>query len=93
MHAALARRRSLQLFHAAVLARVQGGVLLTIGYHQLEGKRQALKKPMAILSKVDAGGASGGGDAPLAYEVRQPAARRGPISYRARRASYLSDRV
>ncbi len=39
-------------------------VLLTIGYHQLEGRRQALKKPVAVLSKV---AGNGGGGA--SYEV------------------------
>ena len=44
-------------------------MLLTIGYHQLEGKRQPLKKPMAVLSKVAAGEVEGGGGRALAYEV------------------------
>lgn len=34
--------------------------MLTIGYHQLEGKRQELKKPFAVLDRVQ-GGSSGGG--------------------------------
>ena len=32
---------------------LQGSLYLTIGYHQLEGKAQTLKKPLAVLSKVD----------------------------------------
>ncbi|GFR51016.1 hypothetical protein Agub_g13343 [Astrephomene gubernaculifera] len=39
---------------------------LTIGYHQLEGKRVSLKKPMAILSKSDSKAQQAGG---TAYEV------------------------
>ena len=34
-------------------------MLLTIGYHQLEGKRMELKKPFAVLDRVSPG--SGGG--------------------------------
>lgn len=36
-----------------IITTVQDGktLQLTIGYHQLEGKRVPLKKPMAILSK------------------------------------------
>ncbi|EFN54833.1 hypothetical protein CHLNCDRAFT_134854 [Chlorella variabilis] len=29
-----------------------GAVMLTIGYHQLEGKRMELKKPFAVLDRV-----------------------------------------
>ncbi|KAL4441215.1 hypothetical protein ABPG77_011452 [Micractinium sp. CCAP 211/92] len=32
-----------------------GSVLLTIGYHQLEGKRMELKKPFAVLDKAEGG--------------------------------------
>lgn len=39
-------------------------VLLTIGYHQLEGKRLPLKKPLAVLEKHDGASQSGG------YKVR-----------------------
>lgn len=49
---------------------VQGTVMLTIGYHQLEGKRQALKKPMALLSKADADSQGADGSDQLAYKVR-----------------------
>lgn len=31
---------------------LQGAVMLTIGYHQLEGKRMELKKPFAVLDRV-----------------------------------------
>ncbi|GLC46605.1 hypothetical protein PLESTM_001896000 [Pleodorina starrii] len=40
---------------------------LTIGYHQLEGKRVPLKKPLAILSK--SGSTSHAGDTSTSYEV------------------------
>jgi chromosome transmission fidelity protein 8 len=33
---------------------MQGSVLLTIGYHQLEGQTVVLKKPLAVLSKTKA---------------------------------------
>ncbi|PNH10246.1 Chromosome transmission fidelity protein 8 [Tetrabaena socialis] len=39
---------------------------LTIGYHQLEGKRTLLKKPLAILGKSVGAVATGGG---TSYEV------------------------
>lgn len=41
-----------------------GNVLLTIGYHQLEGVEQPLKKPFAILKK-----SAEGGDGPGSYDV------------------------
>jgi hypothetical protein len=31
---------------------LQGSVTLTIGYHQLEGKRVEVKKPLVVLDKV-----------------------------------------
>ncbi|EFJ40322.1 hypothetical protein VOLCADRAFT_108201 [Volvox carteri f. nagariensis] len=40
---------------------------LTIGYHQLEGKRIPLKKPLAILSKC--GGTTVAGSSSTSYEV------------------------
>lgn len=33
-------------------ANLQGAVTLTIGYHQLEGKRLEVKKPLVLLDKV-----------------------------------------
>ncbi|KAL4452232.1 hypothetical protein ABPG75_007894 [Micractinium tetrahymenae] len=38
-----------------------GSVLLTIGYHQLEGKRVELKKPFAVLDRTSSeeGGSTG----------------------------------
>lgn len=39
----------------AAASLLQGAVLLTIGYHQLEGKRIELKKPFAVLDKVGGG--------------------------------------
>ena len=56
-------------------ARVQGTILLTIGYHQLEGVLQPLKKPMAVLEK---GPADESGD--LGYKAstcRRPRSQRG----------------
>lgn len=49
--------------------------MLTIGYHQLEGAEQSLKKPFIVIekSKEDAltGAAKeGAGDCPSAYKVR-----------------------
>ena len=41
-----------------------GNLLLTIGYHQLEGVEQPLKKPFAILKK-----SAEGGDGPGSYDV------------------------
>jgi len=37
-----------------VIFSMQGAVMLTIGYHQLEGKRIELKKPFAVLDLVAA---------------------------------------
>lgn len=65
---------SLTLPLLPVLARLhQGSVLLTIGYHQLEGKRMELKKPFAVLDRV-AGSGSGSseeGDEGTQYKVRR----------------------
>lgn len=53
----------------------QGALVLTIGYHQLEGAEQSLKKPFVVIekSKEDAlaGDAmEGSGDCSSAYKVR-----------------------
>lgn len=37
---------------AALSSQKPGVIQLTIGYHQLEGKKVPLKKPVAILDKV-----------------------------------------
>lgn len=47
----------------------QGTVYLTIGYHQLEGKVQPLKKPLAVLSKVDSLQDASSGEPQTSYEV------------------------
>ena len=48
---------------------------LTIGYHQLEGKRVALKKPLAILERVGAASAEEeGGAAAAEGEEQAPSA-------------------
>lgn len=50
----------------------QGVVLLTIGYHQLEGKRMELKKPFAVLDRAaSSGGGSGEEAAAVEYKVRK----------------------
>lgn len=49
---------------AAPLSVMQGAVMLTIGYHQVEGKRMELKKPYAVLNRMRGGGtdrSAGGG--------------------------------
>lgn len=42
-------------------------VRLTVGYHQLEGKRLQLKKPFAILQKEEAQGPGQGGTPPAPH--------------------------
>ena len=51
---------------------MQGAVMLTIGYHQLEGKRIELKKPFAVLDLVAAaeGQAGEGEEESAEYKVR-----------------------
>ena len=41
------------IYPGSFLCFYQGSLYLTIGYHQLEGKAQTLKKPLAVLSKND----------------------------------------
>mmetsp|Transcript_72929 Transcript_72929/g.229541 ORF Transcript_72929/g.229541 Transcript_72929/m.229541 type:complete len:134 (-) Transcript_72929:91-492(-) len=41
---------------AMCLSTQGGGLTMTIGYHQLDGKKVPLKKPLAILSKKKLGG-------------------------------------
>lgn len=73
-HLAVPLPGSLTLPLLPVLAHLpQGSVLLTIGYHQLEGKRMELKKPFAVLDRV-AGSGSGSseeGQESTQYKVRQ----------------------
>lgn len=38
-------------------ATTQGALTLTVGYHEVEGKLTALKKPLVVLSRVETGGA------------------------------------
>ena len=69
---------------------LQGSVVLNIGYHQLEGQRVALKKPLAVLEKVAGEGEgqsteykasprrSAGGGALAAAASRTTARRPGP---------------
>jgi hypothetical protein len=47
----------------------QGTLFLTIGYHQLEGKVQTLKKPLAVLSKVGGSSGDGGSGGATEYKV------------------------
>lgn len=35
----------------------QGALTLTVGYHEVEGKLAALKKPLVVLRRAQAGGA------------------------------------
>ena len=46
-------------------AQSKDTLTLTIGYHQLEGKKMPLKKPLAILEKDEAKGGEGG----IAYKA------------------------
>ncbi|KAI7838182.1 hypothetical protein COHA_008030 [Chlorella ohadii] len=46
-----------------------GSVLLTIGYHQLEGKRMELKKPFAVLDRVTGSGSGEEGQDSTQYKV------------------------
>lgn len=53
--------------------------MLTIGYHQLEGAEQSLKKPFIVIEKSEEDGLTGTamegtGDCPPAYKVRLYAA-------------------
>ena len=34
--------------------QTQGGLTLTVGYHEVEGKLTALKKPLVVLRRVEA---------------------------------------
>lgn len=51
------------------LPSLQGSVLLTIGYHQLEGKRMELKKPFAVLDRVTGSGSGEEGQDSTQYKV------------------------
>ena len=46
-------------------------MLLTIGYHQLEGKRMELKKPFAVLDRVAGSGSDEEDQSGTQYKVRQ----------------------
>lgn len=63
-------------------------MLLTIGYHQLEGKRQQLKKPFAVLDRVQ-GSSDGGGGGSQGSQGSQGGEGGGDPQYKARSTGLL----